>query len=190
MLTARKIINTVDLIKLLLKFYNNKISTSDNLENYSFNCNNSTSYNSSVLIDDFDGWFIGSVHTIRDETAGTGNKTSCNINETMTGDRDCTMYNNPSLQLGIRDKELEYPVLGNFQDLESQLFQQQTLHDDEIILVQCIQYYCVHYLSEVNYVSYNITKLLNISDEQLESVLTKLYALWSEHADHYAPESN
>lgn len=130
----------------------------------------------SVVLTAEDEWFILSVHST---TITSADREVCStMNDTANGgtEDDGSIYGSDALEKVLHDmrtnEKKKYPILTTLdEDISAFLFQSQTVYSDAVTLALILQYYTYPLIKEERYLSYNISKLLKLSEEETDEVL-------------------
>lgn len=189
MLTPIKINLVKDILSVLILFQEHKkqLNYSSNEYNFKFECYSERRNPkfSTVITDKDDDWFLFAIHNILE---GGIEKQGSVVYDFGYDNEIHTILYSPSLeypeQIFDGTTKISYPVLKKFDDLDSELFQLQTIYDDIIILALMIEYYTHSDIMSENYIALNSTKILNLEEVVLGNILNTLYEQYWSYNDN------
>lgn len=189
MLTAKKINAIKEIITILFDMHDRRIETVS--DNEGVNLRNTAwgiSGFSAVLTAE-DEWFILSVHST---TITSADREVCStMNDTANGgtEDDGSIYGSDALEKVLHDmrtnENKKYPIITKLEDdIDAFLFQSQTVYSDAVTLALILQYYAYPLIKEGRYLSYNVSKLLKLSEEETDEVLNFVKKYLGDSYDH------
>jgi hypothetical protein len=192
MLSVNKIEKLISLCKLLIKFHldrkiiNIPISSDFRLSNHGWDNSNplDCSKFSTVVYAAEDQWFMLSVHDYaKGHDTDTISSINFNNNKEINGSIQSSSINAEEVILDNRNWT-RHSLLSTFDNLDSQLFQLQTIHDDHIILAMFIQYYMYNHLNDNYYISYNTTKIIDLDDDEFDNMCDNIKDVYKRYDDY------
>lgn len=187
MLTYNKVKIMYELIDMMLYIHRNRIplrlfDNLSSLNSMSSPCHNSFS---SVLKLSNDNWYIIAIHN-HDEKYDHVNY-NASIGHSEKKHKVSTFRSNSrELGLNIPIEDKIYDVLYNIDDIDSALFQLQTIYEDDITVTLLLEYYLRDKISSNFFLTTNLTHLLSLEEEELESILNFYTSHIENYNDNYA----
>jgi len=184
-LTSIKINALKDIIRIMFEMHEQRfvVEKNNNIVTLRNNANGFGRF--STVISAEDEWFILSIHSTEiDESL---REVCATMDDTCNGgtEDDGSVYGFNAREKVIIDKRNgcaeKYPILTNVEDIDAFLFQSQTIYSDSVTLALLVQYLSSGFIKEKVYLSYNISKLLKISEDDLDKVLNFISHIWEDN---------